>query len=91
MAVLLYHEKKNDGQIAISEGKIAGESTPARRYHHKGHFVEVDGPSHVLHHDIEELQKLGYRLATVSEQQDFTNPQRKAGKLLEGSNNKGDK
>ena len=81
--VLFYHETKDDGMVAMSEERIAGQPTPERRYVHKGHFLEVDPPPHAKEHDIEELQKLGYRLATSREQQEFVKQQKRAGTLEE--------
>jgi 16S rRNA U1498 N3-methylase RsmE len=83
VAILLYHEHKDDGQIAIAEGKVAGEHTPARRYKHKGHFVNIDGPDHVLHHDIEQLKQLGYRLATAEDQERHAKQQKSITSLKE--------
>lgn len=86
MAVLLYHEEdKGNGQVALSEGHIAGEHTPARVRQHKGHFLEVDGPAHVIQHDVEEILKLpGYRLATPEEQEEHTKSERKSRGIKEG-------
>ena len=81
--ILLYHDTKDDGMVAMSEARIAGQRTLERRYVHKGHFLEVGPPAHAIQHDIEELQKLGYRLATSKEQQEFVKQQKKAGMLEE--------
>lgn len=81
--ILLKHDTKNDGMIALSEAHIAGERTLARHYTHQGHFVEVDGPAHVVQHDTAELQKLGYRLATPQEQQEHTKAKKKVHTLRE--------
>jgi hypothetical protein len=81
--ILFYHEDKDDGMVAMSEERIAGQRTPERRYVHKGHFLEVGPPPHAMQHDTEELQKLGYRLATPREQNDFVKQQKKAGALEE--------
>lgn len=84
MSVLLYHENDRHGPVVLSEGKVAGEPTPARHYVHSGHILEVDGPAHVVTHDVEEIQKLpGYRLATAHEQQDHMAMKRKATRLTE--------
>jgi hypothetical protein len=84
VAVLLYHDNEAHGPVVLSEGKVAGESTPARRYHHAGHFLEVDGPAHVVDHDVAEIQRLpGYRLATAQEQEQHHASKRKATHLTE--------
>lgn len=84
MGVLLYHDNEGHGPVHLSEGKVAGEPTPARHYHHSGHFLEVDGPAHVVAHDVEEIQRLpGYRLATAHEQQEHANLKKKATHLAE--------
>ncbi len=81
--MLFYHETKDDGMVAMSEERIAGQRTPERRYVHKGHFLEVNAPLHAVGHDSEELQKLGYRLATPKEQNDFVKQQKRAGTVEE--------
>jgi len=88
MAILMYHEDKDDGSIAIAEGKVAGEHTPARRYKHKGHFVNVDGPAHVLHHDVEQMKQLGYRLATAEDQERHAKQQKNSTSLKEDKETK---
>lgn len=65
MAVLLKHDDKDHGMVAIAEGVIAGEPHAARHYHHEGHFIEVEHQSqHVVDHDVEEMKKLGYHVAS---------------------------
>jgi len=81
--ILFYHDTKDDGMVAMSEELIAGQRTPERRYVHKGHFLEVNPPANAVEHDTEQLQLLGYRLATSREQQEFARQQRKAGALEE--------
>jgi len=84
MGVLLIHDTKTSGQVALSEGKVAGQHTPARYYEHQGHFLEVDGPTHVVEHDVAEIQRVpGYRLATAQEQQAHAASKRKATHLTE--------
>lgn len=84
MGVLLYHDNEGHGPVHLSEGKVAGEPTPARHYHHSGHFLEVDGPAHVVEHDAAEICKLpGYRLANAQEQEHHANLKRKATRLTE--------
>lgn len=84
MGVLLYHDNEAHGPIVLSEGKVAGEPTPARSYHHSGHFLEVDGPAHVVAHDVAEIQRLpGYRLASPQEQEQHHASKRKATHLAE--------
>lgn len=84
MGVLLYHDNEAHGPVVLSDGKVAGEPTPARRYHHVGHFLEVDGPDHVVAHDVEEIQKLpGYRLANAIELNEYHASKRKATNLTE--------
>ncbi len=82
--MLLYHDNDGNGHVVLSEGKVAGEHTPARRYNYSGHFLEVDGPAHVIAHDVAEIKRLpGYRLATASEQQEHVASKRKATHLTE--------
>lgn len=84
MAVLLKHDDKDHGMVAISEGVIAGERHHARHYVHQGHFIEVDHPSpDVVEHDVAEMEKLGYHVATPQEQQEHTKTQRKARAIKE--------
>lgn len=84
MAVLFYHDNEAHGPVHLSEGKVAGEPTPARHYHHAGHFLEVDGPAHVVAHDVAEIQKLpGYRLANAIELNEHHASKRKATHLTE--------
>lgn len=84
MGVLLYHDNETHGPVVLSEGKVAGEHTPARQYNHSGHFLEVDGPAHVVAYDVAEIQRLpGYRLATASEQQEHHASKRKVTHLTE--------
>lgn len=81
---LLYHETATDGEIATSEAKVAGEHHPARRYKHNGHFVEIDGPDHLVEHDANDICKIaGYRLATPQEQEIYLKQKRKANRLAE--------
>lgn len=84
MAVLLYHDDAAHGQVAITEGTIAGERYPHRYYRHQGHFLEVDGPANVVAHDVQEILQLpGYRLATAHEQEQRAKEQHKATSLSE--------
>lgn len=85
MGILLYHEDKDDGMVGLAEAHIAGEHTPVRHYQHEGNFLHVNGPSHALDHDVEEIKKLGgYRLATASEQERYAAQKRKAASIKEG-------
>ena len=85
MAVLLYHDDTTHEPVVLSESVVAGEPTPARRYEHAGHFLEVDGPAHVVAHDVAHIQQLpGYRLATAQEQEEHHASKRKAHHLTEG-------
>lgn len=82
--ILLYHETTTIGMIATSHAKVAGESFGARRYEHNGHFVEIDGPEHVVAHDAEEICKIpGYRLASPDEQDAYTTNKKKARSVRE--------
>lgn len=82
--ILLYHDDTTDGMIATSSAKVAGEAHKPRHYRHNGHFVEIDGPDHVVAHDAEEICKIpGYRLATPEEQETYTASKRKATSLKE--------
>lgn len=84
MAVLLKHDEKDHGMVAIAEGVIAGERHRARRYVHQGHFIEVNHASpYVVEHDVAELQKLGYHVAEAQDQQEQTKTQRKRGAIRE--------
>ena len=85
MGVLLYHEEKDTGNmVGMAEARIAGEHTPARQYQHEGPFLHVNGPSHALDHDVEEILKLpGYRLATAAEQEQYAATKRKRTRLTE--------
>lgn len=76
MAILLYHDINEDGGVDLSEGIIAGQRTPERHYRQKGHFLEVDPPANAREHDVGELQQLGYRLATPSEQNSYAKRER---------------
>lgn len=81
--ILFYHETKDNGMVAMSEELIAGQRTLERRYVHKGHFLEVNPPQNAIEHDTEQLKRLGYRLASPREQQEFVKQQKKAGALEE--------
>lgn len=70
--ILLYHPTTTHGMVATSENKVAGEHYPARRYHHTGHYIELDGPAHVIAYDAAVLEGHGYRLATPAEQERYT-------------------
>jgi len=83
MGILLYHETKDHGMVALSEEIIAGQRTPERRYYHDGHFLKVDPPANAKEHDIEQLNQLGYRLATAEEQNTYAKQQKRAGRLEE--------
>jgi hypothetical protein len=83
MPILFYHDINEDGHVALSEGIIAGQRTPERHYQQKGHFLEVNPPANAREHDIEELQKVGYRLATPTEQNIYVKQQKRAGTLEE--------
>ena len=84
MGVLLYHDNETHGPVVFPEGKIAGEHTPVRQYDHTGHFLEVDGPGHIVAHDVAQIQQLpGYRLATPHEQQLHEASKRKATQVTE--------
>jgi hypothetical protein len=70
--------------VAVAEGVIAGEPRPARHYYHQGHFIEVEHQSqHVVDHDVAEMEKLGYHVATASELQEYAKSQRKARAIRE--------
>jgi hypothetical protein len=78
MSILFCHPEKDDGSVVMSEERIGGQLTPERRYQHIGHFLEVDAPPNAREHDIEQLQQLGYRLATAEEQNKFTKQKKKS-------------
>lgn len=82
--ILLYHEGTTVGMIATSDAKVAGESYGARRYEHSGHFVEIDGPEHVVAHDASEICKIkGYRLASPEEQDSYASTKKKSRSIKE--------
>ena len=84
MAVLLKHDEKDHGMVAIAEGIIAGERHHARHYHHQGHFIEVSHASaYVIEHDVAELEKLGYHIAPADAQQEHTKTQRRSRAIRE--------
>jgi len=76
MSILMYHEQNSDGHVALNEKIIAGVHTPVRNYQQKGHFLEIDPPAHAREHDVEELQKLGHRLASPTEQNAYMKQER---------------
>ncbi len=81
--ILLFHETTTHGMIATS-AKLGNESHAPRRYQHTGHFVEIDGPAHVVAHDAEEICKIpGYRLATPAEQEAYAASKKKKGSVRE--------
>lgn len=82
--ILLYHEAATEGMIATPSHPVAGDHLPPRTYMHKGHFIEIDGPTHVVAHDAEEICKIpGYRLATPEEQSDYMASKRKGQSISE--------
>lgn len=83
MGVLLVHDNKNHGEVAMAEAIVAGEPTPARYYRHQDKFVEVNAPANALHHDLAEMHKLGYRLATPEEQNAYSASKKKTSRLTE--------
>jgi hypothetical protein len=81
--ILLYHET-GGGSIATSSHPVAGEHHLPRRYQHTGHFVELDGPPHIVAHDAEEICKIeGYRMATSEELSSYLEKKRGTGKIHE--------
>ena len=72
MSILLIHDQHENAQIALSEGIVGGEHTLVRRYQQDGQYLSIDPPANAREHDIKELQKLGYRLATPNEQNVYT-------------------
>lgn len=81
--ILLYHEA-TDGTITTSSKLVAGEAIEPRRYQHNGHFVEIDGPDHVVAHDADDICKIpGYRLATPEECDSYYAGKRKAQSVSE--------
>lgn len=82
--ILIYHDDTTDGMIATSSAKVAGEAHKPRHYRHNGHYVEIDGPAHVVAHDAEEICKIpGYRLATPAETDSYMASKKKKGALRE--------
>jgi len=82
--ILLYHEQTTHGMIATPEGRVAGEHILPRRYTHDGHFLAIDGPEHVVNHDVADILRIrGYRLATAAEQEAYQRHSRQAGQLRE--------
>lgn len=85
--ILLYHETTTSGTLA-TPARVGNESHPPRRYKHTGHFVEIDGPAHVVAHDAEEICKIaGYRLATPDEQDAYAASKKKKGSVREQEDN----
>lgn len=78
MSILLVHDENTDSLIALSEGIVGGEHTPVRRYQQTGSFLSVDPPANAREHDLDQLQQLGYRVATASEMNTFAKQQKKA-------------
>lgn len=89
MSILLVHGENTNALIALSEGIVGGESTPVRRYRQDGSYLSIDPPANAREHDLKELEKLGYRLATTSEQNMYTKQQKQL-KTLQESTGKGD-
>lgn len=83
MSILMVHDENTDSLIALSEGIVGGEHTPVRRYQQNGSFLSVDPPANAREHDLDQLQQLGYRVATASEQNAFAKQQKKAETVTE--------
>jgi hypothetical protein len=91
MSILMVHDEHTNSLIALSEGIVGGEHTPVRRYQQQGSYLSIDPPANAREHDIDQLQKLGHRLATAQEQNEFTKQQQKATTVQETTVHKGGK
>ncbi len=91
MSILLVHDENKDSLIALSEARIAGEHTSARHYRQEGSYLNIEPPANAREHDIDQLQQLGYRVATASEQNVFTEQKKQATTVQETTAPKGDK
>lgn len=89
MGILMVHDEHTNASIALSEGIVGGEPTPVRRYRQDGSFLQINPPANAREHDLNELLKLGYRMATTSEQNAYTKQQKQQKTLQEAA--KGDK
>ena len=81
--ILLVSESAGDTVITLSESVEAGVQTPARRYQQQGRYLTVEGAPQVINHDVGLLQRQGYRLATATEQNEYTRQQRQASSIVE--------
>jgi hypothetical protein len=77
MSILMVHDEHTNALIALSEGIVGGEPTPVRRYRQEGSYLSIDPPANAREHDIDQLQKLGHRLATPIEQNEYQKQKRK--------------
>lgn len=83
MSILMVHDEHTNAQIALSEGIVGGERTPVRRYQQDGPYLVIDPPANAREHDLKELEKLGYRMATPSEMNEYTKRKRQEASLQE--------
>lgn len=88
MSILMVHDKNTNSLIALSEGIVGGEPTPVRRYRQEGKYLSVEPPANAREHDLDQLQQLGYRVATASEMNEYTKQKRQATTLQEKGGNK---
>lgn len=81
--ILLIHENKGHHKIALAENVIAGERIKARTYEQEGKYLLVRADQHTQHHDVLELEKLGYRVANASEQEEYVSLKKKKREIKE--------
>jgi hypothetical protein len=86
--ILLIHDNDGYHKVAIAEQVIAGDVIPARTYTQEGKFLLVRAEQHTQYTDVCELQKLGYRLATASEQEEYVLSKKKK-RLIQEKQDKG--
>lgn len=81
--MLLYHDDRHHGQIAMGSKMLGGAYIPERQYNHVGHFVDVPPGNYWHDHDVTELHSLGYRSATHAEHAKYAKLLREKHKLEE--------
>lgn len=81
--VLLVHDDSTDSTTVMSEGVVGGERTPTRRYLQEGKYLVIEGVPSVVAHDVEQLQQLGFRLASAAEQSTFAKRNKQASSIVE--------
>ena len=83
--ILLVNDQATDAKVGMP-GRVWNEAAPPRYYQAKGHYLELEGPGHVISYDAEEICKIpGWRLATTQEQNAYMAAKRKAARLEEAA------